>query len=69
MFTFEEFFKGEGVFQRNSWHGQLGPLIAKICQLLYDEDIVTEDAFLSWAQEKEKATDAEDQIFYQRVRD
>lgn len=67
MFAFEEFFKGEGGFHSCSWGGQLGPLIGNICQLLYNDDVVMEDAFLAWAEEKESATDSEDQLFYTKA--
>lgn len=68
MFTFEEFFKGEGVFNQSShWGASLGPLISNVCQLLYNEDVVMEDAFLTWANEKEGATDADDRLFYNKV--
>ena len=68
MFAFEEFFKGEGVFNvETHWGKSLGPLIPNMCQLLYNDDIVMEDAFLSWATEKENATDAEDLVFYNKV--
>ena len=69
MFSFEEFFKGEDVFNQSlHWGHMLGPIIPNICQLLYNEDVVTEDAFLAWASEKENATDPDDLLFYNKAR-
>ena len=69
MFSFEEFFKGEDVFNQSlHWGHMLGPLIPNICDLLYDQDVVTEDAFLVWSSEKENATDPEDLLFYNKAR-
>lgn len=61
IFTFEEFYKGEGAFAaKDHWGFSLGPVVPRICQVLYDEDVVAEDAFLIWAKEKEGAEDEED---------
>eukprot|EP00210_Caulerpa_lentillifera_P002171 g2085.t1 len=69
MFTFEEFYKGEGVFSSSSsWSKSLSPLISLICHLLYEKDIVSEEAFLTWAAEKEQATEDEDKIFYSKAK-
>jgi len=68
LFTFEEFFKGEGVFNREGhWGKELGPIVSNICHLLYDEDIVTEEAFMQWAAEKETATDPDGLVFFHKA--
>ncbi|GMH34271.1 hypothetical protein BSKO_02105 [Bryopsis sp. KO-2023] len=56
LLTFEEFYKGEGAFDvPNHWGSLLGPMVPRICQILYENDIVPESAFIAWADEKENA--------------
>lgn len=67
LFTFEEFHKGEGAFDVDGhWGAQIDPLIPNLCHILYDGDLVSEDAFLSWAEEKERA-ELEDLHFLNKV--
>ena len=68
LFTFEEYWGGEGVFERKTHHGEyLTPLIPNLCELLYDTEVVSEDAFLTWADEKKDAS-IEDKKFLEQVR-
>lgn len=63
LLTFEEFCDGEGDFERSGEHGHVFVnLFEKILKLLYDMDIVSEEAILQWADEKELAD--EDEKFY-----
>lgn len=67
LFTFEEYWGGEGVFERKSHHGEyLTPLIPNLCELLYDTEVVSEDAFLTWADEKKDAS-IEDKKFLEQA--
>lgn len=43
-------------------HKEFAPLFSQILQVLYDKDIVSEDAILAWAEEKQDADD-NDRVF------
>lgn len=51
-----------------TWAKSLNPLISHICHLLYDKDIISEEAFLTWAAEKEQASEEEDKVFYSKAK-
>lgn len=42
------------------------PSAPRLCKLLYDEDLVEEDAFLAWAEEKEHASE-EERVFLRKA--
>ena len=64
--TFEEYCSDDGVF-----HAEKGSLCAEafcqVLQLLYDGDVMSEEAILSWAEEKESAEE-DDKIFLRKAR-
>jgi len=43
-------------------HKDFAPLFSQVLQVLYDRDIVSEDAIMAWAQEKKDADD-NDKVF------
>ncbi|BDA43794.1 Translation initiation factor eIF-2B subunit epsilon [Coccomyxa sp. Obi] len=63
LLTLEEFCGEEGVFEGTGEQGSLfSAVFAKVLQLLYDTDVIEEDAFFKWADEKANA-EAEDRVF------
>ena len=59
LLTLEEFCGEEGVFS-NGDHGKTYiPVFLLLLQLLYQQDIISEEAFLDWAREKENAEEEE----------
>lgn len=60
LLTFEEFCSAEGVFEGGGANGAaFAPLFAQVLKMLYDVDIVSEDAFMAWADEKAHADESE----------
>jgi len=56
LLTFEEFCSEEGVFEDSGEHGKLfSDIFPQVLQQLYDADVVSEEAFIAWADEKEHA--------------
>ena len=69
LLTLEEFISQDGCFapQAGGEQGKyLSPVFLELCKVLYDEDIVEEDAFLAWAEEKQHAAE-EDKVFLKKA--
>ncbi|KAK9914949.1 hypothetical protein WJX75_002748 [Coccomyxa subellipsoidea] len=67
LLTLEEFCGEEGVFEGTGEQcGLFSAVFAKVLQLLYDAEVVSEDAFLKWADEKAHA-EAEDRVFLDKA--
>ena len=66
LLTFEEYCSDDGVF-----HAENGSMCAEgfcqVLQLLYDSEVISEEAILSWAEEKESAEE-EDKVFLEKAR-
>jgi translation initiation factor eIF-2B subunit epsilon len=67
LLTLEEYCAEEGVFEGA---GEAGPLFAavfpQLLQLLYEGDVVDEEAFAAWAGEKENA-DASERVYLEKA--
>ena len=60
LLTFEEYCSDDGVFsQENGMGGKCANAFCQVLQLLYDCDVISEDAILAWAEEKGNADDSE----------
>lgn len=67
LLTLEEFCGKEGPFEHSGEHGEYYVhVFEQILQLLYNEDIVSDAAFLAWAAEKEEASEDE-KVFLKRA--
>ncbi|KAJ9526674.1 hypothetical protein QJQ45_017554, partial [Haematococcus lacustris] len=63
LLTFEEYCSSEGVFEGQGEHGAaFADLFEAVLKLLYDKDILAEEAMLAWADEKEHG-DEEDKTY------
>ncbi|KAG2491384.1 hypothetical protein HYH03_010176 [Edaphochlamys debaryana] len=63
LLTLEEYCSCEGVFEADGSGGAAyAPIFAHILRQLYDSDVVSEEALLTWADEK-KAADAEERCY------
>lgn len=59
LLTLEEFCGEEGVFSKGDHGKAYVPVFLLMLQLLYQQDIISEEAFLDWAREKEHAEEEE----------
>lgn len=60
LLTLEEFCGGEGDFEETGEFGaEFVGIFPQVLQVMYDLDILTEDAALAWAEEKEHASETE----------
>lgn len=60
LLTLEEFCGGEGDFENTGEHGELFEYIfPQLLKVMYELDIISEQALLVWAEEKEHATEHE----------
>lgn len=60
LLTLEEFCAGEGDFENSGEKGEsFTPIFPQLLKLMYELDILSENAILSWAEEKEHASDHE----------
>jgi len=66
LLTLEEFCGAEGYFS-NERGASFAPLFCKVLEILYDLDILSEEACLTWAGEKEHA-DEEDKLFLNKAK-
>jgi len=66
LLTFEEYCSDDGVF-----HAENGSMctdaFCQVLQLLYDSDVISEEALLSWAEEKESAEES-DKVFLHKAK-
>ena len=60
LLTLEEFCGGEGEFENTGEHGDLfESIFPQLLKVMYELDIISEQALLDWAEEKEHATEHE----------
>ncbi|KAG1674676.1 hypothetical protein FOA52_007200 [Chlamydomonas sp. UWO 241] len=64
LLTFEEFCGSEGVFE-DSQGAAFGAVFPQVLQAMYDADVLSEEALLAWADEKEHA-DKDDRVLLDR---